>query len=147
LWCAWCIGHHGVCGGCCVCAGEDGSAVTWKFDSMGTRNKVADLLRDIAADEKDSWNTLYRFNVERTGSPVVASILSKGTTGDAAESKMYLRVDTSVVGELTGAPTATGSAFAVSIPTVKGGVNNGEHVTTAWSVIASRRVASCRVAP
>jgi len=107
---------------------------------MGTRDKVADLLRDIAADEKDSWNTLYRFDATRDHVGVVASILSKGTTGKAAESKMYLRVDTAEIGELTGAPTATGSAFAVSIPTVKGGVNNGERVTTAWSVIASRRV-------
>jgi len=121
---------------------------------MGTRDKVADLLRDIAADEKDSWNTLYRFDAEHNSSPVVASILSKGTTGKAAESKMYLRVDTSEIGELTGAPTATGSAFAVSIPTVKGGVNNGEceadvvvH-TTVRAALAWLGVIPCaRVAP
>jgi hypothetical protein len=87
---------------------------------MGTRDKVADLLRDIAADESDAFNTLYRFDATRDHVGVVASIQSKGTTGDAAESKMYLRVGTSVIGELTGVPTATGSAFAVSIPTVKG---------------------------
>jgi hypothetical protein len=121
--------------------------VTWKFDTMGTRDKVADLLRGIAADESDTFNTLYRFDATRDQAGVVASILSKGTTGDAADSKMYLRVGSSVIGELTGVPVATGKAFAVSISTVKSGVNSGECGATACSVI-DRVVACCaRVAP